>query len=198
LAAWPESRIHREKPLIRICAWCTKPLDDKPHDPADDQEITHGICDDCMSNIKAQMGVPLHEFLDGMNMPVILVDKYLNILDANENAKNFFGKPFERIRGIPCGEVFECENARLPGGCGDTIHCSGCAIRRLVTDTYRNNTIYQQVPAYLNRNELEKNRRLDMTISSENAGDIVVLRIDKFGFETAGCESDIGYSQGNG
>jgi hypothetical protein len=27
------------------CAWCAKPLPDKP--PLDDPRVSHGICDDC-------------------------------------------------------------------------------------------------------------------------------------------------------
>jgi PAS domain-containing protein len=168
--------------MQRVCAWCNKSLDNVPSIPKEDRVISHGICDDCISNIKAQMGVPLNEFLDGLKAPIFLVDSDVVVIAANTAARGLLGKDPDRIEGLRGGDVFECAYARLPGGCGKTVHCSGCAIRRSVTETYRTGDSHLRTPAYLNRHELDRTRRLDMMISTERVGDIVLLRIDRINF----------------
>jgi hypothetical protein len=75
------------------------------------------------------------------------------------------------------GDVFECEYARHPDGCGRTIHCSGCAIRRSVTTTFQTGQALHHVPAQLKQYPQE-NRQVEMLISTEKVGDTVWLRIE--------------------
>lgn len=39
--------------MIRICAWCSRFLGEIP--PLDDDRLTHGICDACVSAVRADM-----------------------------------------------------------------------------------------------------------------------------------------------
>ena len=55
------------------------------------------------------------------------------------------------------------------------MHCSGCAVRLTVTDTMRTGRSHKEVPAYVN----QKDRRLSLRISTEKAGECVLLRIDR-------------------
>jgi hypothetical protein len=159
--------------MTRICAWCKKGLGETS-DGRDSQVITHGICDECALNFKAQSGVSLHEFLECLKVPIFLVDSDVLVLSVNAAAHGLLRKDIDKIEGFRSGDVFECEYARLPGGCGNTVHCSGCAIRGTVTDTYRTGESHRSVRAYLK----QINQGLDVTVSTEKIGDVVLLRVD--------------------
>ena len=47
------------------------------------------------------------------------------------------------------GEVFDCWNADQPGGCGCTVKCSACMVRRTVLDTYDSGAGRARVPVTL-------------------------------------------------
>jgi len=142
--------------------------------------ITHGICQECRFNIKAQRGVLLQEYLDHLDVPVLLVDSDVKIIGANNSACELLGKDITDMEGCRGGDVFECEYARLPRGCGNTIHCSGCAVRRTVTDTHLTGKLHRRVPAYLNMKKLKETHRFDLFITTEKVDDAVLLRIDGF------------------
>jgi hypothetical protein len=164
--------------VTRICAWCKKELGESSSSE-EQQVITHGICDECALNLRAQMGIPLQEYLDGLKAPVLLVDSDVKVLTANAAVRGLIGKELDYIEGFKGGDVFECAFARLPGGCGKTVHCSGCAIRRTVMDTFRTGESHVRTPAYLNQQVLSETRCLDLSITTEKVGDVVLLRIDR-------------------
>ena len=87
----------------------------------------------------------------------------------------------EPLRGLRAGDVFECANARLPGGCGRTIHCSGCTLRRTVTDTFTTGRSHVRVPAYLRRRRDEDAGAVSLLITTEKVGGVVLLRVDHVG-----------------
>jgi ferredoxin len=79
------------------------------------------------------------------------------------------------------GEVFECVNARLPGGCGKTIHCSACVVRRSVTTTHRTSLPQSMVPATLKRSSPAGPVNVALQITTVKVGEMVMLRIDRMG-----------------
>jgi hypothetical protein len=89
------------------------------------------------------------------------------------------GKNLSRIEGYRGGDVFECAYARLPEGCGKTVHCSGCTIRNTVIKTFATGINYIRTPAFLFKNSNRKVKKYDLYISTEKVGDIVLLRIDE-------------------
>jgi len=119
--------------------------------------------------------MPLQDFLDGLSAPILVIDATIRILTANQAACQLLSKDLRIIRNHLPGDVSECQNAALPGGCGGTVHCSGCAVRLTVTDTMRTGRSHKEVPAYVN----QKDRRLSLRISTEKAGECVLLRIDR-------------------
>ena len=141
--------------------------------------ITHGICKNCRDNILFQLGVELGSFLDSLDAPVVLVDGGGTIVTANNPARMLLCKELPEIEGYRGGEVFECAYARLPEGCGNTTHCSGCAIRRTVMQTHGTGRTFMRVPATLNQNTPEEPQKVNLLISTERLADLVLLRIDK-------------------
>ena len=166
--------------MKRICAWCEKDLTKKTDRDSKfgDSVITHGICEDCRFHVIAQLGMQLDEFLDGLPAPVVMVDSGGTVKTANKPARNILHKDMNEIKGYLGGDVFECAYAALPGGCGQTIHCSGCTIRNAVTETYNTGKSLLKIPAYLNRESRDGTDRLDLLISTEKVGEYILLRID--------------------
>jgi PAS domain-containing protein len=141
--------------------------------------ITHGICKSCRDNILFQLGVELELFLDSLEAPVVMVNGSGTVVSANNKARKMLRKDLSEIEGYSGGDVFECEYARLPEGCGNTTHCSGCTIRRTVMQTYGTGKGFQRVQATLNQYTPEDPEEMDLLISTEKLSDVVLLRIDK-------------------
>ena len=160
--------------MIRICAWCKTILEHTADAPIDGE--THGICEQCWDNLDFQQGVPLDHYLDALNMPIAVVNAEGRIADMNTAARRIVGKSLEAISGHFGGDVFECKYARLPGGCGKTVHCSGCAIRQTVEDTLNSGQPHFRVPAVLN--SLEAESPIYLYVTTRKDGDVVLLHIE--------------------
>jgi hypothetical protein len=167
--------------MIRVCAWCGKTLGTVFSGVHSDALITHGICDECAFHLCAQVGMPFRDFLDGLGLgvPVLLLDSDGNVKTANKAVRQFLKKALPLIEGYKGGNVFECAHATLPGGCGKTVHCSGCTIRRTVMDTLNSGKSHEKVPAYLYRETPDGSQSLRLLISTEKVQDVVLLRIDE-------------------
>ena len=139
--------------------------------------VSHGLCRPCSVHFLADVGLSLDEFIEGLDAPVVTVTSDAVVGTANGAARKILGKGIPQISGFKGGDVFECKYALLPGGCGHTIHCSGCAIRKTVTDTLATGRTHRNVPAFLNHNDPEGERRIDMLITTEKKGGVVFLSI---------------------
>lgn len=165
--------------MKRICAWCGSPLDDIPDTGPGSRWITHGICDDCREVVLTTMGIPLSSYLDSLPEPVLLVDGEARVLDANRAVRRVTHDGSSLPAGRLVGDVFECIHAKEPGGCGRTVHCSGCAIRRTVTDTYETGKAHLRVPATMTVSTDREPSSVQLYITTERVGDRVVLRLDE-------------------
>ncbi len=145
--------------------------------PSGDHWITHGICEDCRDKVLSEMGVPLSEFLDALPQPVVVVDGDAVVLDANASAREMDGDGGFRANRL-LGEVFECVNATKSGGCGRTIHCSGCTIRHTVEHTFETGEAQLRVPASLTTGSDEHPEEVGLYITTEKVGGRVFLRVD--------------------
>ena len=143
--------------------------------------ITHGICEDCANNLFDDMGMKLTAFLDSLAAPVVVVDSTGSVKTANQQAQEILHKSLAEIQGGQPGDVFECVHAETPEGCGHTIHCGGCAIRRTVMDTFKSGRSHAKVPAFVNRGSPDESRKIDLLISTEKVKNVVLLRIDELG-----------------
>jgi len=162
-----------------VCAYCGEVLVESEADGESGGDITPTICFGCLRDIFRQpTGEPLHRFLKRLNAPVVVVSGAARILTANVPVLNMLGKKLKDIEGLPGGDVFECAFAKLPGGCGKTVHCSGCTIRRLVAETFATGKSFTRVPAYLTPGEPEAPGRIDLTVSTQKVEGVVLLRID--------------------
>jgi hypothetical protein len=165
--------------MKRICAWCNKEMQGGDSQAGTENMITHGICNSCRDNVLFQLGVELELFLDSLEAPVVMVNGSGTVVSANNKARKMLRKNLSKIEGYRGGDVFECEYARLPEGCGNTTHCSGCTIRRTVMQTYGTGKGFRRVQATLSHYTPQDPEQMDLLISTEKLSDVVLLRIDK-------------------
>ena len=164
--------------MKRVCAWCGKTLEDPAGEAAADAPVTHGICKACKAELLGEVGVPLQEFLDSLGAPVLLVSGDFEVEAAGRTPLPWLGGEMKRVEGLLGGEVFQCANASLPGGCGRTLNCTSCAIRGSVEHTFKTGGRLDGVPATLTAGPLAEETEIDLLVSTEKVGDRVVLRIE--------------------
>ncbi len=164
----------------RVCAWCSGAMGTVEGDFLAKHPVTHGICPNCARLIAQRLGLStFSEFLDGLGVPVLLMDEDLRVLTANRLAKEALGKDLPHILGYKGGDVIECRNAKLPGGCGQTVHCRGCVIRNSVNKTRLTGESCVKVPAYPDVQLGAERKTLSLKITTEKVGACVLLRIDE-------------------
>ena len=164
--------------MKRMCAWCGMDMGTLPSEVMSENVITHGICLECVNKVLAEYGTETRTFLNRLAEPVVIVDGTGSVKTANKQAQSLLQKELPDIEGYRGGEVFQCIHAELPEGCGNTVHCSGCTIRRTIMDTYKSGKPHLKTPAYLNRGTPDNYRKVDFLISTEKVGGVVLLRID--------------------
>jgi hypothetical protein len=158
------------------CSDCGTALDATAGDKG--PGVGHGRCDACVTAALAAKGRTLAEFLDSLTAPVFVVDRNCRIVAANKDVRHMVAKPMSRIEGALAGEVLECPHAAEPGGCGGTVHCRSCTIRRTVEQTFRTHSSCTRVPACLDEELASGDRRVHFFVSTESVGGVVLLRID--------------------
>ena len=157
-----------------ICSYCRKKIGEK--EPINDDSVSHGMCQECYDYYKEQVnGLPLDQFLDRFEVPLLVVDKNVRIVAANKMFENLTGRSHRDVFGLLGGEVMECVYARLPEGCGRTAHCLACSIRNTVMATMESEEPQMQGPVKLRR----ESKEIEMVISAEKIGSFVRIIIEK-------------------
>ena len=137
-----------QETLIRqICRYCKAELGSITEPGESEEQISHGICRNCLDGVMAGMGESLDEFLDSLRAPVFVVDNDGRMVTANNLGQNAVSKDLGQVTGVFGGEVFGCSYSKLPGGCGETLHCQSCAIRTTVMRTFETGEPCIRVPA---------------------------------------------------
>lgn len=161
-----------------MCAWCGASLAEQRKSGNDDR-MSHGLCSSCAAGVRTEGGIRLQNYLNLLDAPVVAVDAAGVVKVANDKACALFGKGASSVVGRKGGDVFECIHAGEPGGCGGTVHCSACAIRKAVTETFASGKPSIRVPAYLKQVRAGRKGEISLYISTEKVGDAVFLRIDR-------------------
>lgn len=162
--------------MSMICAWCGTAL----NQTVDSALVSHGICKTCAFHVSAQMGMPAKQYLEELPIPVVIIAPPEGfVIGANAAGRKMLGKPADQIVGFLGGEVFECEHSYLPAGCGETVHCGGCTIRRAVTATYDTGEYVVGQSVVLHQRTPEGTHDLQLHVSTQKVGNVVFLRIDK-------------------
>ncbi len=157
-----------------ICAYCHKAMEEKP--PFDNRSTSHSICSECLEYYRDQwLGVDLNGYLNRFPFPTVVVDERARVMALNQRMQEFLGAPEEEVVGALAGDVMECQFARLPDGCGQTVHCVGCAFRLNVNTVHQTGETIVNMPAYFNRD----GRRLNLVVSMYQDGPGVRVVIEQ-------------------
>ena len=165
--------------MKKTCARCKKELTAGGLVPVR-EKITSGICSDCLKEVLTDQPQSVREILDSLEAPVLLLDNGYLIKGANEPARKILNRPLADIENFLPGDAMECINARLPGGCGKTVHCQACTLRLALNKTIETGEDLEKVPAYQDVHQKDGSviRRF-LLISTEKLEDFVLLRIDE-------------------
>jgi len=162
-----------------VCAWCGAGIDRSGYDQTPDGTTSHGLCRECSLALAWQdEGTTLQRHIDSIPTPILLIDSENKILAANARASEILGRRSDSA-DLTFGPVFDCVYSGYPEGCGRTIHCVGCVIRKSVAATFNTGQPQVSVPATLSVNSPDKPSAVTFTITTIRTGEFVTLRIDQ-------------------
>ncbi len=160
-----------------VCAWCGASIPCSGETEPSCTEISHGICVPCAENLRFGKGVSLQRFIDSFPVPVLVVDADCRTEGMNKSALQL-ARRSASVQHELLGPVFTCVNSRMPGGCGRTIHCSGCAIRMAVTHTFATGEL-QLSPATLVVGDSDQPAEVCLIITTIKTDGMVLLRLQR-------------------
>ena len=106
------------------------------------------MCPRCLEKLSSQWpGQSLNLYLERFDCPVVVLDESRRVLRANPAVQRHSGRSEKDLQGLLGGDAMLCRWADLPDGCGGTVHCKGCTIRRLVESCRDTGELHEDVPA---------------------------------------------------
>ena len=163
-----------------ICAWCGRTIDRGGYSQVLDPNTSHGMCLACQDALVSQeLGISLDRHIDSIPVPILLVDGSNTVVTMNATAREMLGEEPDATAKLLFGQVFDCVHSRLPEGCGRTVHCLGCAIRRSVAATFETGEPQILIPATLSIESSDQLSAAVVTITTVKRDGVVLLRIEK-------------------
>ncbi|MBZ5686629.1 MAG: hypothetical protein LAP86_16480 [Acidobacteriia bacterium] len=162
-----------------VCAWCGSAIEHSGYERMPDSSTSHGMCPTCCQLLDSQeRGVQLQRHIDCIPIPILLVDANNTTLAMNAKACEVLGRTPESSTGAQFGLVFDCAHYRLPEGCGRTVHCSGCVIRKSVAATFDTGEPQVLVPATLSIDNPDQLSNAVLTITAVKRAGVILLCIE--------------------
>jgi PAS domain-containing protein len=164
--------------IRQVCIYCNKDLGSIEEPGIEEERVSHGLCADCIPRLVEGNGEHLADFLDSLPAPVFMLDQDGRVAAANARGQQLVSKGPGEVQGRLAGEVFSCKYSKLPGGCGQTVHCKTCTIRKTVAGTFESGRPSIRIPAYMDLGDIVDVKTTRFLISTEKVGSGVLLRID--------------------
>lgn len=163
--------------MNRYCAWCKKELiSTEPN--GRDNTVTHGICKVCATLLEYQEISP-DEIISRFDGPIAIIDKDENIIAMNNKFSKIWKHPLSTRHTDKWGKVLQCVYADLPDGCGQTPHCSGCAIRIALDEIKTTNHDILNQNAFHYIRDGDNLKKILIRFSIKKVNEIVYLQIDQ-------------------
>lgn len=160
-----------------VCAWCGTTIDRAGYGDVLGSTTSHGMCPACSEKLACQdRGISLQRHIDSIPVPIVLVDSRHAITAINAKASAMLGRKSSQQA---FGRVFDCIYSHLPGGCGRSIHCSGCAIRNAIATTFDTGEPQICVPATLTVESPDQISDAVFAITTVKRDGVVLLRIEQ-------------------
>jgi PAS domain-containing protein len=115
-----------------VCAYCRVVI--REHVESCVEGTSHGMCPSCAQHFERlwEGGMSFSDYLDTLPAPIVVMNGEGRVIGANKKIASLFGRDTVELRGLPPGDAFACVWSRLPEGCGGSVHCRECTIRRAV------------------------------------------------------------------
>ena len=141
------------------------------------------LCADCAAyERRLRARIPGREGLEKTSQPLLVTTCDGHVVAANAAFTAFAGHAVPELDGWLTGDALGCVRARLPGGCGRTMHCHACTIRRMIAEVGRTRLARWRVPAYI----LGEGGRREVCVSIRPEGeDLVVVAIEEVTLQQA-------------
>ena len=162
-----------------VCPWCGTAIERLGYSQTFEPETSHGICPVCSeSPVSQERGASLQQHLDSIPIPVLLINDGNSVVTMNAKARDVLGRKTAESQTQLFGKVFDCVHSGSAEGCGRTIHCSGCAIRRSVTMTFNTGESQVLVPATLSIASPDQISEAITAITTVKIGGLVLLHME--------------------
>ncbi len=160
-----------------VCAWCGTII---THDPDRENIFSHGICKSCAAAHFKFNPLDVENVLDQFTYPILVVGPDGEVETANLAALKLLQKERSEIRNRLGGDIFGCIHSTEPGGCGKTVHCLTCTVRRTVEKVMSTGTPVYKVPATLKIMDKVDEKDIRYLISAEKATGVVILTLEDY------------------
>ena len=115
--------------------------------------------------------------IDGINLPVLLVDGDARVLASNAKASKLLSRKLSDINGCLLGEVIGCVHSKGLCDCGETFHCASCPMRLIVTYTMVTGEECRKVLVYPDIDQTRRDESTLFMISTKKVFNYVFLTI---------------------
>jgi len=102
------------------------------------------------------------------------------VVTANKKACELFGKNVSQMEGQKGGQVFDCVHSYTEDGCGKDHNCEKCKIKNAVIETFSTGKAHFGVQTVLDIKRHDKITPYNMNVSTERAGDFVLVSISRY------------------
>lgn len=155
-----------------ICSKCQRILADEG---SRSDLVQRRLCTGCARAVgPGSRPRALSEALEDIPGPVVVIDPDGRVLAANSAVAGMLGRERDALLGLRGGEAMTCAYAQLPEGCGNTVHCRECTIRRTVMAVYEDGRPRLGVLAYLRAEAMP----LDVVLSARPYAGCVLVSVE--------------------
>jgi transcriptional regulator of aromatic amino acid metabolism len=142
--------------------------------------VSHGICPDCLRGLTGvSTEIDLRDFLDKLDIPVLITDGSLAVQQGNRMAEIVFQRSSSYLKRSTVGGLIECYNAQGAGECGRSEQCTGCILRRTIKATH--NDGQPRYGTYSDKEVMTPTGvvRKRLLFSTSRVGEVVMLAIEE-------------------
>jgi PAS domain len=163
--------------MTTVCKVCGK--ESVSASQATSGSITFGICEACVTQVSATPDS--RAVLEAIHAPILLLHgNPRQVVSANKMALRLFGKEIYEFAGHRGGQVFDCIHSFTEAGCGKDVNCEPCKIKNAIVDTFNTGESHHGVATTLQIKKADGIKNYVMQVSTEKAGDLALVRVERF------------------
>ena len=142
-------------------------------DTTDHLRFLTRACEPCFNLLMSSRDDSLSAYLESLGVAAALLAEDNTVLSAN--TKFHALKPDGNVLGVRIGQVLGCMYSPLLGGCGETVTCILCSLRRSVEQTVKTGEGLRGVAVSYPH---KKDMRRSFTLTTQRTGDAVLVLLE--------------------